>query len=105
MKFIEVENRALKLSHEGHEVKFYEMVLCWAAEELWVDGLEEELLTEEQLKELVSCMADYLADDFHESPWHVADALINLVKEHGAEKVISDCDNGGELLEKELEKM
>lgn len=105
MKFIEVANRAKQLAEEQHEIKFYEMVLCFAAEELYEADEDDFQMTEEQLKQLLRCMTSYLADDFHESPWHVADALINLVKKHGADKIISDCDDEGKLLEKELEKM
>ena len=106
MKFIEIDSRAIKLSKEHHEIKFYEMVLCFAAEELYeadTDG-EDIPMTEEQFKQLLNCMACYLDSDFHESPWHVADALINLVRKHGVEKVIADCDDEGKLLAKELEE-
>lgn len=108
MKFIKVDGRARQLMAEHHEVKFYEMVLCFALEELYDDEkpAEEEIpITEIQYKSLLNNMTDYLSNDFHESPWHVADAFVNLIREHGIEKVLADYDNYGDMLEKELENM
>ena len=109
MKFIELDSKSIKLMKEHHEIKFYEMILCFSLEELY-DGdadtnSEDEIpVTEAQFEGLLNCMVNYLADDYHVSPWHVADALINLVRKHGVEKVIADCDDEGKLLEKELEE-
>jgi hypothetical protein len=102
MKFNEVENRAKELMEQGHEVKFYEMVLCFSLEELFTEA-EEISLSEHQFNRLLNEMTCYLADDYHESPWHVADALVALVKKYGAESVINgECGNA---LEAELCKI
>jgi hypothetical protein len=102
MKFTEVEQRAMKLVNEHHEIKFYEMVLCFALEELFTEADEIEL-SDYQFNRLLNEMTCYLADDYHESPWHVADALVALVKKHGADAVINgDCGNA---LEAELYKI
>ena len=102
MKFNEVDNRAKELMKQGHEVKFYEMVLCFSLEELFTEADEIEL-SDYQFNRLLNEMTCYLADNYHESPFHVADALVALVKKYGAEAVISgDCGNA---LEAELYKI
>ena len=109
MKFTEVSNKANELFKEHHEVKFYEMILYYAVEELFVDTDEIEL-SDYQFNELLNCMVNYLADNYHVSPWHVADAIVNAIKTIGIENngvntVITDFDNGCELIEAELEKL
>ena len=104
MKFSEVDNRAQELMKQGHEVKFYEMILCFSLEELFTEADEIEL-SDYQFNGLLNEMTCYLADDYHESPFHVADALVVLVKKHGADAVIADCSNGGKWLEAELYKI
>ena len=104
MKFIEVDSRAIKLFKEGHEVKFYEMVLYFAVEELFED-IDEIELTDSQFDKLLRGMVSYLADNYDISPWCVADAIVNLVREYGANTVIADCDGTGRLLEKALENI
>lgn len=108
MKFIEVDSKALKLMKEHHEIKFYEMILCFSLEELYDSAAdtnsEEEIpVTEAQFEGLLNCMVNYLADDYHVSPWHVADAITNLIRKYGASKTLTDCLYDNELLEKELE--
>jgi len=105
MKFSDLDKRGVELFTEHHEVKFYEMILCFAAEELFEEDIDEIELTNYQFNKLLNCMTCYLADDYHVSPWHVADALVALVKKHGADTVITDCNDGGKLLETELYKL
>ncbi len=104
MKFEDVNNRATELFKENHEVKFYEMVLCFSLEELF-NETEEISLSEHQFNKLLNCMTNYLADDYHESPWHVADALVAVIKKHDVDKTIEDFTNDGKLFEAELYKI
>jgi hypothetical protein len=50
-------------------------------------------------------MTNYLADDYHVSPWHVADALVAVIKKHDVDKTIEDFRNDGKLFEAELYKI
>lgn len=104
MKFTEVDQRAMKLVNERHEIKFYEMILYFAVEELFTEADEIEL-SDYQFNKLLSCMANYLANNYHESPWHVADAIVNAIKNSCVNTVIADFENGCELIEAELEKL
>ena len=104
MTFYEIDSRATELWKEHHEVKFYEMILCYALEELFEDSEEIEL-SDYQFNELLSCMTNYLADDYHVSPWLVADAIVNAIKSSCVNTVITDFENGCELIEAELEKI
>ena len=104
MKFNEVNNRAQELMKQGHEVKFYEMVLCFSLEELFTEADEIEL-SDYQFNELLSGMVNYLADNYHELPWHVADAIVNAIKSSCVNTVITDFENDCELIEAELYKI
>ena len=109
MKFIELDSKSIKLMKEHHEVKFYEMILCFSLEELYdsdadTNSEDEIPVTEAQCEGLLNCMVNYLADDYHVSPWHVADAITNLIRKHGAAKTLADCLYDNELLDKELEE-
>lgn len=102
MKYSELDTRAMQLFKAGHEVKFYEMVLCFSLQNLFEDSDEIEL-TETQFSDLLSEMVDYLADNFEESPWFVADALVAMIKSNGIDAVLNgDCGNA---LEAELYKL
>lgn len=104
MKFADFDKRATKLFKEHHEVKFYEMILCYSLEALF-ESDEETDIPEYQYNGLLNCMVNYLADNYHVSPWHVADALTALIRKYGIEKTIADTDYDCELLEKELENI
>lgn len=102
MKYSELDTRAMQLFKAGHEVKFYEMVLCFAMQNLFEDSDEIEL-TETQFSDILRNMVDYLADNFEESPWFVADTIVKIIKAHGVEAFIDDYNNGAQLLEREME--
>lgn len=104
MKFEDVNNRATELFKENHEVKFYEMILLFSIEELFTEA-EEISLSEHQFNNLLNCMTSYLADDYHVSPWHVADALVAVIMKHDVDKTIEDFRNDGKLFEAELYKI
>lgn len=102
MKYSELDTRAMQLFKAGHEVKFYEMVLCFSLQNLFEDDNEIEL-SNHQFDKLLSEMTSYLADNYHISPWHVADAIVELIKKHGVDAVINgDCGNA---LEAEIYKI
>jgi hypothetical protein len=102
MKYSEIDKRAMELFKAGHEVKFYEMVLCFAMQNLFV-GEDEIELTETQFSDVLSDMVDYLADNFEESPWFVADTIVRIIDKHGVEAFLNDYNNDRQLLDKEME--
>ena len=104
MKFNDLHKKATDLFEQRVEVKFYEMVLCYSLEELFVDN-DEIQLTDEQFSDLLDCMTDYLADCTHISAWDVADAITKVIGTHNVEKFIEDYNKGGKLLEKALEEI
>ncbi len=102
MKYIDIDKRAMELFKEGHEVKYFEMILCFAMQNLFVEKPEIEI-SQEEFDNILRDMVDYLADNYEISPWIVADAIITVISKTSVQEFLKDYEDQAKLLEGELD--
>lgn len=105
MKLQEISNKAEELQKKNPAPTFYEMVLCFALENLF--NSEDEELTEFNYQELLRIMERHCDYYYKFSPWIIADAIVACCRKYGVGEFIANYEYSYHMtwLDQKLEEM
>lgn len=105
MKLQDISNKAEELQKKNPAPAFYEMVLCFALENLFDTGEEE--LSQPDYIGLLRIMERHCDDYYKFSPWIIADAIVACCRKYGASEFIANYEYSYHMtwLDQQLEEM